>query len=88
MSDNVTLALIGGFQTVALAVIAAWLKHGQEDAKQAQIDNHLETKAAIESVHKEVNGQTEKLLQVSGDARQALGNLQGRAEEKAESEQR
>ena len=38
----------------------------------------------LEEVHKTVNGKMEELLEVSGNAREAIGKLAGRAEEKSE----
>jgi hypothetical protein len=76
LSDPVILGFIGGVQAVALAAIAAWLRRGQDD-------NHKATQASIEVVREDVNGKMEKLLKVTGESEKAKGNLEGRAEEKA-----
>lgn len=76
-SPAVWLAAIGvigtflsGLVQIALALIAR--------TKHAEIADKLEV------VRQDVNGQTAKLLQVSGDAREAKGKLAGIAEQKQE----
>jgi hypothetical protein len=83
MSDPVSIAIIVSIQTVCCAAIAAWLKHGQDAIGQRQDDHHRETTAGIEVVRQDVNGKMSQLLKIQGDARQAVGNLEGHAEEKA-----
>ena len=84
MTDPVLYALISAGQAVALAGIAAWLKRGQLQAQQKSEEHHAETQQAVETVRQDVNGKVAELLRISGDAREAKGNLEGRAEEKAE----
>jgi len=49
----------------------------------ASIMNHFR----IEVVRKDVNGKMQQLLKTTGDAREAQGNLAGRAEAKIEGEE-
>lgn len=77
MSDPTIIFIAGGIQTVLLAVVTAALKVWTDR-------NHAETQRSIEVVRQDVNGKMEKLLKVTGDAREAEGRLAGRAEERAD----
>lgn len=88
MTDPVLYALISAGQAVALAAIAAWLKRGQTEAQQVSKHLHQETRAAVEVVRQDVNGKMAEMMQLKGEAEKAKGNLEGRAEEKAESKER
>lgn len=77
MSDPVIIALIAGIQSTVTAILAAWVKKSQDA-------NHQESMDATEVVRKDVNGKMNDYLRVSGAAEKAKGNLEGRAEEKAE----
>jgi len=46
----------------------------------------LWTHNKLEVIHKEVNGQTAALLKVTGDSREAVGKLKGKAEAKEQEE--
>jgi hypothetical protein len=72
-SQTVWITLIAGCVQVVLALIA----------RADRNTKHNDTTAKIEVVRNDVNGKMSELLRVSGDARQAVGNLAGRAEEKA-----
>ncbi len=73
MSDAVAVALIGAIQAATIA----WLNHQSKKRSTA-------TNAKVEEVHEKVNGQTDALLLVTGQAEKAKGNLEGRAEKVAE----
>ncbi len=78
MSDLVAVAIIAALPATLSAVFS--YLNGRR-----QLQMHSETKAAIEIVREDVNGKMAKLLQVTGDAKKAEGNLEGRAELKQES---
>jgi len=79
VSDQVEVALIVAVGSAVNALLQIYSNRQRDD-------QHAQTKQAIEEVRKDVNGQTAQLLQVSGDAREAKGNLVGRAEQKAHDE--
>lgn len=58
----------------------------RERSRREAKEQHSETNQKLEQVKAGVNGQTAALLKVTGDARQAVGNLAGRAEQKAEAD--
>lgn len=64
---SVTLALIGLSATLLNGVfntVAAWMRH-------------KETMGQLRQVNENVNGKMDKLLTVTGDAREAIGKLKG-----------
>ncbi len=80
MSDLVAMAVaIIAIVPATLSAVFSYLNG------RRQVAQHIETKAAIEVVREDVNGKMAKLLQVTGDAKKAEGNLEGRAELKQES---
>jgi hypothetical protein len=64
------IALVGTFLTGIFNTIQNYFRH-------------KETMRQLEEVHKTVNGKMEELLEVSGNAREAIGRLAGKAEEKS-----
>lgn len=76
MSDPVEIAVIGALLAAFQGALAFFGKLRQD--KHAQ-DN----KDQLDIIHRDVNGKVETLLQVSGAAERAKGNLEGRAEQKA-----
>ena len=76
MSDQVAVALIVAVGSAVNALLQIY-------SNRQRNDQHATITKAIETVRQDVNGQTAQLLQVSGDAREAQGNLAGRAEQKA-----
>ena len=86
MSDTVVVAIIGGVVTILLALVTLislriQLKNNiiiaQIAARQAINSNDINDK--VDKYHKEVNGKMGELL----DTTKALGNAEGRAEQKA-----
>jgi hypothetical protein len=73
MSDPVEIALI----VAASSVIPSFLTYlnGRASLRRSEA-----MKQQIAIVHDDVNGKMEQLIQVSGDARQAIGRLDGLAE--------
>jgi len=72
-SPAVWMVAIGQLGTIILALIN----------RRRSDEQHRQTQAKIEVVRGDVNGKMQELLDVTGDAREAKGNLAGRAEEKA-----
>ncbi len=82
-SVAIWLAVIAQIGAIILALIN---RKGIKDQAVKSDDQHAETKVKIEEVRRDVNGKMQQLLQVTGDAREAKGNLAGVAEEKAKHE--
>lgn len=79
MSDPAILGIVGALQAIALAVIAAWLKQGQDR-------NHTSTQKSLDQVRSQTNGRMDQLLSVTGESERAKGVIEGVAQAKGEAE--
>ena len=77
MSDLVLVSIISASPGIITAILS--FLNGRRQEK-----NHQENKAALEVVRQDVNGKMQQLVDVSGEAKRAEGNLEGRAELKRE----
>lgn len=73
MTENVTLEII---KTVGIVITTIFSFAG--------LVYTVKSKNKVEEYHREVNGKVSKLLEVTGEAEKAKGNLEGRAELKEE----
>ena len=81
MSDTALIIIVGSFQAVALAAIAAFLKGWQD--KIASVAVHLaQVHEEVKVVKADVNGKMAQLLEVTGAAEHAKGKLEGIEEAK------
>lgn len=79
-------AAIGSITAVCLAIIQRNNFNEKHAALTSQVADNAATAAAnLEIVRRDVNGQTQQLLKVQGDARAAIGNLKGHEQQKRES---
>jgi len=72
VSDPVIIAIVVALQTTISAGLAAWLKRGNDA-------NHRDTQGQIEVVRQDVNGKMADMLKLKGEA----GEAKGHADEKA-----
>jgi len=84
MSDPVQLALIALAATIVPSILTFINGLRQQQNHQAVEAKLIAVSNKVDTVHDDVNGKMEKLIKVSGEAEKAKGNLEGRAEAKAE----
>jgi hypothetical protein len=72
------IGVLGTFLTGIVQIIMTIINRSERDSQ------HADTKAVLSDVKRGVDGQTEALLKVTGDAQRAIGNLEGHAAEKAD----
>ena len=53
-------------------------------ARSTRNSQHIDTTRQLDAVKRGVDGQTDALLKVTGEAQRAIGNLEGHTEAKAE----
>jgi|SRR5579872_2186535 len=87
MSDTVLVAIIAGTPGVLSALLGfvnnALVRRATELAKKNE--QHLaDTKTAMQTLEKNTNSIKDELIKVTAEASRAKGNLEGRAEQKAE----
>lgn len=80
-SPLVWVAAFGFLGTFAVQICQLLIVIISRNERNSQ---HAETSRSIEVVRQEVNGKATEALRVSGDAREAIGNLAGRAQERME----
>lgn len=79
MSDPVIVALIAVVGTVANSALTLY-------SNRKRNEQHAETAASIETVHRDVNGKMAQLLEVTAKAAKAKGKLEEQTEQKAREE--
>jgi hypothetical protein len=78
------IGVLGTFLTGVVTIVLALISRSDNAARHAEVTQQNAAVAEkVETVRQDVNGKMAQLVQVSGDAREAKGNLEGHAEEKA-----
>jgi hypothetical protein len=78
------IGVIGTFLAGVVQIMLALINRSERNAQHEVVTAQNRAIAAnVETVRQDVNGKMAQMLQVSGDAREAVGNLAGHAEEKA-----
>lgn len=85
MTDPVKIAMIATAGPTLIGIVQLVLAFFQRKETQRQ---HIETRDAVNEYHKEVNNKMDQLIAVEKKDSRAEGNLEGKAELRAEMDSR